>query len=304
MRISLNASSLLGTNDVGALKDHAAQSADEGFAGWWLAQTGLIDALTVFTSIGGSLPSLELGTAVIPTYPRHPSMLAGQALTTQAVMGDRSLVLGIGLSHQPVVEGMLGMSFDKPIRHLIDYLSILNPLLEEGSSDYSGEAFTTYMNTSRPGNAPSVMVAALGEQALRVAGHRSDGTILWMTGPKTIASHIAPTINAAAAEAGRPSPRIVCSLPICVTDNEDEARSDLSKMFAMYGQLPSYRAMLDREGVDQPGEVAIVGNEEEVSSQLDGLRDAGTTDFSALEIGRNPDESARTHALLLSRLEK
>ncbi len=106
MRISLNASSLLGTNDVGALKDHAAQSAEEGFAGWWLAQTGLIDALTVFTSIGGSLPSLELGTAVIPTYPRHPSMLAGQALTTQAVMGDQSLVLGIGLSHQPVVEGM------------------------------------------------------------------------------------------------------------------------------------------------------------------------------------------------------
>ena len=142
MRISLNASSLLGTNDVGVLKDHAAKSADEGFAGWWLAQTGLIDALTVFTSIGESCPSIELGTAVIPTYPRHPSMLAGQALTTQAVMGDQPLVLGIGLSHQPVVEGMLGMSFEKPIRHLIDYLSILNPLLEEGSSDYSGEAFT------------------------------------------------------------------------------------------------------------------------------------------------------------------
>ena len=302
MRISLNASSLLGSGDVGALKDHAAQSADEGFSGWWLAQTGLIDALTVFTAMDGKHPSLELGTAVIPTYPRHPTMLAGQALTTQAVMGEQPLVLGIGLSHQPVVEGMLGMSFDKPIRHLIDYLSILNPLLEEGAVEYKGEAFTTYMNTSRPSQAPSVMVAALGEQSLRVAGHRCDGTILWMTGPKTIASHIAPTINAAAAEAGRPAPRIVCSLPICVTDNESEAREDLSKMFAMYGQLQSYRAMLDREGVDQPGEVAIVGDEEQVMSQLDALSAAGTTDFAALEIGRNADESARTHSLLLSRL--
>ncbi|MDE0928682.1 MAG: TIGR03564 family F420-dependent LLM class oxidoreductase [Acidimicrobiales bacterium] len=302
MRISLNASALLGNPDVGQMRDHAAQAADQGFAGWWLAQTGLVDALTLFTALSGQTGNLELGTAVIPTYPRHPTMLAGQALTTQAVMGDQPLVLGIGLSHRPVIEDALGMSFDKPIRHLIDYLEVLNPLLETGAVDYDGEAFTAHMNTARPGNAPSVMVAALGEQALKAAGRRSDGTILWMVGPKTIAAHIAPVINQAATDAGRKAPRIMCSLPTCVTDDETAVREMMSEMFAIYGQLPSYRAMLDREGAAQPGDVAIVGSEEQVTAQLDALAAAGTTDFAALEFGRNDNENARTRALLMGRL--
>lgn len=302
MRISLNASALLSPPDLGKMRDHAVQAAEEGFAGWWVAQTGLVDALTLFTSLAGQTGAMELGTAVIPTYPRHPTMLAGQALTTQAAMGEQPLVLGIGLSHRPVVEGMLGMSFDKPIRHLIDYLEVLNPLLETGVVDYDGEAFTAHIATERPGDAPSVMVAALGEQALKAAGKRSDGTILWMVGPKTIAEHIAPIINQAATDAGRSAPRIMCSLPTCVTDDEAEVRQMMSEMFAIYGQLPSYRAMLDREGAAQPGDVAIVGDEASVTEQLDALATAGTTDFAALEFGRNGGENARTRALLKSRL--
>ena len=302
MRISLNASALLSPPDLGKMRDHAVQAAEEGFAGWWVAQTGLVDALTLFTSLAGQTGEMELGTAVIPTYPRHPTMLAGQALTTQAAMGEQPLVLGIGLSHRPVVEGMLGMSFDKPIRHLIDYLEVLNPLLETGAVDYDGEAFTAHIATERPGDAQSVMVAALGEQALKVAGKRSDGTILWMVGPKTIAAHIAPVINQAAADAGRKAPRIMCSLPTCVTDDETAVREMMSEMFAIYGQLPSYRAMLDREGAAQPGDVAIVGSEEQVTAQLDALAAAGTTDFAALEFGRNDNENARTRALLMGRL--
>mgnify|MGYP000642719601 CR=1 FL=1 len=133
MRIALNASAELLHADLGRLRDHAAQAADDGFSGWWLAQTGLIDALTAFTALADTAPGLEFGTAVIPTFPRHPTALAGQALTTQAALGDRPMVLGIGLSHRPMIEGMLGLSFEKPVRHLIDYLEVLQPLLETGT---------------------------------------------------------------------------------------------------------------------------------------------------------------------------
>ena len=217
----------------------------------------LVDALTVFPAVADAAPGLELGSAVIPTFPRHPTMLAGQALTTQAVLGDRDLVLGIGLSHKPAIEGYLGLSFDRPIRHLIDYLEVLMPLLDSGRVDYDGEAFTTHMESKRPGDrAPSVMVAALGEQTLRVTGRRTDGTILWMVGPRTIADHIRPRITAAAAEVGRPDPRIVASLPVCVTGDAASVREAAARIFAIYGELPSYRAMLDREGAATPGDVA------------------------------------------------
>jgi len=299
MRIAINASAELLHADVGRLREHASRAADDGFVGWWLAQTGLVDALTVFPAVAAEAPGLEFGTAVIPTFPRHPTMLAGQALTTQAVLGDRDLVLGIGLSHQPVIEGMLGMSFDRPIRHLIDYLSVLQPLLEDGAVDHDGEAFTAHVSTPRPGDrTPSVMVAALGEQALRVAGRRTDGTILWMVGPHTIEDHIRPRLTAAADEVGRPAPRIACSLPVTVTDDAEAVREAASQVFAIYGQLPSYRAMLDREGARHPGDVAIIGTEDEVAAGLEGLAAAGATDFLALEFGRNEDEFRRTRALL------
>ena len=299
MRIAINASAELMHADVGRLKDHAAAAAEDGFSGWWLAQTGLIDALTVFPAVADAAPGIEFGTAVIPTFPRHPTMLAGQALTTQAVLGDRSLVLGIGLSHKPVIEGYLGMSFDRPIRHLIDYLEVLMPILADGRADYDGEAFTAHFESARPTDvAPSVMVAALGEQALRVTGRRTDGTILWMVGPRTIEDHIRPRLTEAAVDAGRCEPRIVCSLPVCVTDETEAVRDAASQIFSIYGELPSYRAMLDREGVDHPGEVAVIGSEAEVIAKIADLEQAGTTDFAALEFGRSTDEYSRTRALL------
>ena len=299
MRIAINASAELMHADVGRLKEHAAAAAEDGFSGWWLAQTGLIDALTVFPAVADAAPGIEFGTAVIPTFPRHPTMLAGQALTTQAVLGDRSLVLGIGLSHKPVIEGYLGMSFDKPIRHLIDYLEVLIPILADGRADYDGEAFTAHFESARPTDiAPSVMVAALGEQALRVTGRRTDGTILWMVGPRTIEDHIRPRLTEAAVDAGRSEPRIVCSLPVCVTDETEAVRDAASQIFSIYGELPSYRAMLDREGVDHPGEVAVIGSEAEVIAKIADLEQAGTTDFAALEFGRSTDEYSRTRALL------
>lgn len=293
------------TNDaLGQLRDHAEQAAADGFANWWLPQIGLVDALTTFTTladVGRSAdgPPMGFGTAVIPIQQRHPTALAAQALTTAAALGDRPLVLGIGLSHRPVIEGMLGLSFDRPVRDLIDYLEVLQPLLDTGSVSYAGESYTTHREGARPTDrVPSVMVAALGEQVLRVAGRRTDGTILWMVGRHTVADHIAPRMTEAADAAGRPAPRICCSLPVCVTNDPDAVRAAADQAFAIYGQLPSYRAMLDREGATGPGDVALVGSEEEVAAGLSALAAAGVTDFSAVEFGTSGDEFAATRALL------
>ena len=134
---------------------------------------------------------------------------------------------------------------------------------------------------------------------LRLAGERADGTILWMTGPATVRGHIVPEITAAAERAGRPAPRVVCQLPVCVTDDPAAVRAGADKLFAIYGQLPSYRAMLDREGAAGPGDVAIVGDEDAVAAGIAAIADAGATDFVAIDFSRD-DDAPRTRALLTS----
>jgi alkanesulfonate monooxygenase SsuD/methylene tetrahydromethanopterin reductase-like flavin-dependent oxidoreductase (luciferase family) len=144
-----------------------------------------------------------------------------------------------------------------------------------------------------------VLLAAMAPAMLRLAGQRADGTVLWMTGPATVRDYVAPAVNSAAEAAGRPAPRVVCILPVCVTDDTDLARARAARIFAIYGQLPSYRAMLDREGAEGPADVAITGDEETVGAQIMALADAGVTDFVAGEFGRGED-AVRTRALLTS----
>lgn len=298
MRIGINASALLTNPSIDQLTAHAKQAEEDGFSSWWLAQTGMVDALTVFAAAAGHATTIEMGTAVIPTYIRHPQTLAGQAATTAAVLGDR-LVVGLGLSHKPVVEHRWGMKFERPVRHAADYLAIVNELLEDGNVAHEGDFFTSHGEYELPkGPTPSVMFAALGPQMLKLTGRRTDGTILWMVGAKTVGSHITPAMVEAAESAGKPAPRIVTGLPIAVTDNEAEVRAGCNKIFELYGQLPSYKAMLDREGANGPGDVCVVGNEESVREQLAALDAAGTTDFAAVEVGTNPDEQVRTRELL------
>ncbi|MGN9842819.1 LLM class F420-dependent oxidoreductase [Nonomuraea sp. H19] len=267
-----------GPDPIGALRDQIAEAAADGFTSAWLSNIFGLDALTTLAVAGSQTPGIELGTAVVPTYPRHPAVLAQQAMTANAALGGR-LALGIGPSHQMVIENMYGYSFDRPGRHMKEYLDILLPASRGEHVTYTGETLKADLTLTTPGAGFPVLIAALGPRMLKLAGTVADGTVLWMTGPKTVAEHIAPTINAAAAEAGRPAPRIVCSLPVCVTDDPGAAVSRANEIFEVYGRLPSYRAMLDREGAATPGDVAIVGDEKSVLGKLEELERAGVTDF-------------------------
>jgi F420-dependent oxidoreductase-like protein len=286
-----------GPQALSLLRDELRKAADEGFSSAWMANIFGLDALTALAVAGGAIPGLEIGTAVVPTYPRHPAVLAQQALTTALALDGR-LALGIGLSHKIVIEDVYGYSFDAPARHMSEYLSVLLPLLDGQAVTFEGTTMRAGIGLSVPrtGRVP-VLLAALGPQMLRLAGERTDGTVLWMTGPATVRDYIAPAINTAARDAGRPDPRIVCILPVCVTDDPDGARARAAKIFAIYGQLPSYRAMLDREGVQGPGDVAIVGDEDTVAAQISALADHGVTDFVAGEFASG-DERKRTRDLI------
>lgn len=301
MRIGIMA----GAGDGSTLDQLVAQAERAeaaGFATFWLANIFSYDAITALAVIGRATRRIELGTAVVPTYPRHPLAIAQQALTANAACGGR-LALGIGLSHKLVIEDMFGLSYAHPARHMAEYLAVLTPLLRGEAVDYKGEEYRVRAALQVPGGAPTrLLVAALGPAMLRLTGRYAEGTITWMTGVKTLASHTVPTLRKAAEEAGRPAPRIVAGLPIALVRDVAAARETASKQFAIYGQLPSYRAMLDREGAASPGDVAIVGDEKALRAGIAQLRDAGVTDFDAVVSPLEPGAAERTLEFLAAEL--
>lgn len=296
LRIGINGAGNL--SDLPKLIEQARRAEADGFDSFWTAQIFGMDALTALAVTGSAVPRIELGTAVVPTFPRHPMALAGQALTVQAASGGR-LALGIGLSHQIVVESMWGYSYAKPVRHLRGYLDALLPLLRGEAADVRGEDLTCVGAVHvDDAPAPPVLVAALGAQMLKVAGTRGCGTITWCTGERTLAEHIVPSITAAAESGGQPRPRVVAALPVAVTADVEATRALTAEQFVLYGGLPSYRAMLDREGVAGPEDVAVLGDESTVEAALGRLADAGVTDFAAVISAASREDHDRTWALL------
>ena len=282
MRIGLmgGATAAMGSG-IKDLVEFSKDAESRGFDSIWLANIFGLDAVGACAIAGWETDKIEFGTAVTPTYPRHPGALAQQALTTSVACGGR-FALGIGLSHQLVIEGMYGMSYDKPAAHMKEYLSIIAPLLKGEAADFSGQQLTGRMTLDVPGaTGVPLIIAALGPAMLKLAGTYADGTVTWMTGPKTMEEHIIPSINAAAEAAAKPAPRTVCGLPIVLTNDVDAAREKIAKELEIYGMLPSYRAMLDREGVAGPAELSLVGDEASLRASIQRLRDIGVTDFNA-----------------------
>ncbi len=293
----------IGEASMEALVQQVRQAEEDGFASFWFVQLSHAgnDTLTTISVAAQKSNRIELGTAVIPIYARHPLALAQQAATTQVATGGR-LTLGLGLSHKPVVENIMGLSYDKPARYMREYLSIIRPLINQQQVNFSGQFFNVKAGLQLSDASPfPILIAALAPLMLRIAGEMTDGTITWMAGRKTIETHIVPRINAAAEAVGRPQPRICVALPIAVTDNLAAARQQAASVFQRYGQLPNYRRLLDIEGAESPADVALIGNEAEVERQLQALADAGATDFlaSVFPVGKNdPASETRTWAFL------
>jgi F420-dependent oxidoreductase-like protein len=280
---------------VAGITDQVRALAGAGVRSVWFPQLLGTDALTAIAVAGREVPDVTLGTAVVPTWPRHPMVLAAQALTTQAAVGGR-LVLGVGLSHQLVIEGMMGIPFERPALHMREYLTVLRALVHDGTVDFTGETLrvsTVMAPLSVPGATPfPILVAALGPAMLRIAGELSEGTLTWMGGKSVVEHRIVPTITEAAAAAGRPAPQVVVGLPVCVTADPDAARERAARTYAVYGTLPSYRRLLDEEKADGPADVAVIGDEDGVAGRIREFFEIGATGVQAAPFGSAPERDA------------
>jgi len=290
-----------GETTVPGLVERAQALEAAGFHGLWMPTAFGFDAMTALAVVASQTTRVELGTAVVPTFPRHPVVMAQQALTAQSAAGGR-FTLGIGLSHKVMMEDALGIPYEHPAKHMREYLAVLAPLLRGEAATFRGETYR--VNTPLTVTAPPVqlLVAAMGPEMLKLAGTFADGTVTSWVGPKTLASHIVPTIAAAAREAGRPTPRIAVGLPIVLTDDAVTARAQLAQQAAWYNSLPSYRAMLDREGVAGPADIALVGDKRGLDEAIDRLEEAGATDFLAQLISTGPGSTQATMEYLTARL--
>ena len=321
-------------DDAGATLDQISRqvqaAGQAGFATVWTGERGLWDPLTLFAALGGRSPGSQgpgnratgeqapreqapgeqlsegqavggqqdgpaLGTAVVRTHPRHPLALAAQALTTQAATGNR-LLLGIGPSHAPIVEGQYGSSYASPVANLREYLSVLRPLLRGEEVDFRGRFWTAAGSVSVPGaKPPPVFLAALGPRMLQLAGELADGTVTTWAGPRSVEGYFLPALARAAEAAGRPTPAVIAGVCVCVTDDPDGARRWIDDRYGMARNLPAYRAVFDREGADGPGDVLVAGDEEAVGRELRRFADAGVTEVQVIACGSEA-EQARTVA--------
>ncbi|MFC5828862.1 TIGR03564 family F420-dependent LLM class oxidoreductase [Nonomuraea insulae] len=291
MRVGLYLNTM-GT-DVDSVLARMRAGAAAGFSSAFLTQLTSLDAITVAALGARQALGLEVGTAVVQTYPRHPLALAVQAKTAQAISGNR-FTLGIGPSHRQIIEDSYGLSYDRPARHTREYLSALMPLLRGEAIEYRGETLSAAGRVEVPGaTPPPVLLSALGPAMLRIAGELADGTVTTWTGAAAIAEHIAPRITEAARAAGRPAPRVVASALVAVTNDPDRVRGEVAERLGFAAGFASYRSMLARQGMSGLHETVIAGDERAVEKELARFADAGTTDF-LLSPASDEQDQART----------
>lgn len=276
----------------------AAAAEAAGFdAAWSVHFARSSDALATLAAAAARTSRIRLGVGVVPTYPRHPAALAQSALTLQSLSGGR-FTLGVGVSHRPVIEGMYGLDYSDPLGHLREYLTVLTALVREGEVAFAGDYYRTEMAIAVPGASPvPVLVGALSPGTSRLAGALADGVVTWLAGPRALAGSIVPTVTTAAADSGRPPPRIIAAVPVAVDPDADRGREAAAEVFARYGALPNYQRLIAREGVDGPADLAAVGDAATVATRLRALVDAGATDVWAVTFATGADPVLTTTVL-------
>ena len=269
--------------ELGTVDDQlpeVVKAEQDGFDSYWF-DTGPNEPITIVALAGRETERIELGTGIVQTYPRHPTVMAQQALTAQTACNGR-FTLGLGPATERVIEGSLGLEFSSPARHMREYVTLVRALAMEKQVEFNGRFFNVSAGNRIAESRPfPIILAALGPLMLRVAGEVADGTITWLVGPKGLRSHIVPRITEAAEAAGRDRPRIVVDVPIVVTDDVAPARERALAVYDHYGASPHYRRMLDIEGVERPGEMAVIGDEAFVEDELNRLAEAGADDLLA-----------------------
>jgi F420-dependent oxidoreductase-like protein len=299
MRIGLTG----GASTVDKIVLRAQQAEAEGFTSLWYASTVAGDPLVAMAMAGRATSSIELGTAVLQTYPCHPLLQANRVAAAANAIGRPGFALGLGPSHEPVIRGVLGMSYDHPGRNTEEYLHIVSRLLRGEEVDFDGHDWTTHspgrmVHLDHP---VSLLLSALSPRMLRIAGQFADGVVLWMASARAIESRIAPRLHESARASNRPAPRVVAGLPVVVHDDIVEASSAIASMSTMYSGMTNYQRIIAAGGGTSPADVAIIGDETAVQARLRELISAGVTDIWAQPIAVGDDRAQRSASLRRTR---
>lgn len=292
---TFNATSLGSVDDA---LGWARAAADAGFDTVWFPQVMGLDALTALAVVARELPALHVGTSVVPIQGRHPLPLALQALTVSGAAGPGRFTFGIGVTHQVMSEGFFGVPYRGIVDVCAEVLTAVNGLLgPDRAADLDGTHVTTHSVAMIDAPTPSLMLAGLAPRMVDLAGSQTDGTITWMTGPTTLGRDITPALRAAADRAGRPDPRVVVGIPVCVTDDGAGARERLASLMARSASMPAYARQMESEGVTDPVDLVVLGDEDAVGARLDEFRVSGMTELCANVVG-SPEEQVRTAQFL------
>ena len=296
MRIGTFNASRLGSVDDTVTWARDAVAA--GFDTCWLPQVMGVDALVALAVVAREVPDVHLGTAVVPIQGRHPLPLALAALTVADAAGPGRFSLGLGVTHRVVSEGWFGVSYRGIVDACAEAVAAVSGLCSaERRADLDGRTVTVHAAHALAADPPPILLAAMAPRMVALAGASTAGTITWMTGPRTLAREIVPGLRAAATAAGRPEPRVVVGIPVCVTDDPAGARERLAAVMARSASMPAYARQMAAEGLTDPVDLVVLGDEAAVLDHLGAFAAAGMTELCANVVG-TPEERARTEALL------
>jgi F420-dependent oxidoreductase-like protein len=266
---------------------------------WMTQSTPTPDTLTIFAAAAVQTKNVRMGTAIVPTYPRHPLALAQQVLTLHDLAPDR-LRLGIGPSHRPVIEGVYGLALTKPMEHTREYVDILRALLWEGKIDHTGAFYTIKSSFPRTPRTP-ILISALREGAYHLAGEVAGGAISWVSPVQYLIDKALPALQAGAEQSQRPAPLLVAHIPVALSENREAVLTAARKQIGRYGRLPFYASMFAEAGFPVSAEgtmsdalldnLVVSGSEADVAVRLTSLLARGLDELLVMSIGvANPVE--------------
>ena len=299
----------VGGNKVQDIQATIQRAEELGVDAVWMTTGGArLDSITVFAAAATSTQRIKFGTSIVPTFPRHPLVVA-QQVQVVAQLAPGRFRLGLGPSHRPTMRAM-GIQMPNPLGHLREYLRIVKSLLQEGKVDFDGEHYQAHESIAEPVDVP-VMASALQRGSFELCGAEADGAISWVCPLAYLRDTALPAMKRGADEAGRPVPPLIAHAPVCVHDNADEMRDAFREQFAMYPKLPFYRRMLISAGYPEAAEttwsdamidgLVLHGNEEQTARRIQQLLDIGASEvlLSPVLVGSDPGASLdRTLRLL------
>ncbi len=297
------------TEAATAAVEHMRAAEVAGVRQVWMNQTPTApDTLTVLAAAAVRTTTIRLGTAVVPTYPRHPLALAQQALALFDLAPER-LRLGVGPSHLPIIEGVYGLPMPSPLAHLREYVTVLRAALWQGQVDYRGRFYQVQVSMPRTPRTP-ILISALREKAFHLAGELADGAISWMCPVPYLLEKALPALQAGAAKSGRPAPPLVAHLPVALGQDRQAMRAVARQQLGAYGRLPFYVQMFAEAGFPVASDgtmsdalldsLVVFGDEATIAARLADLLAQGLDEVlvKPLPVARPEDERARLARLL------